>query len=192
MSQVFKQSVKILLKNLFIFGASNKLMPMCFRFATVIPERNLGSSFFAETGSTASPSGGNLNSNAQAALMILLSAQQDSSILQNPQVVNVLQSLVAGSGQSGQDGSRQNAKTADLMSHPVLSSVLGQTTTAAASQQQSAPGLSQQAGNDPYGKRTALLGKPPSTAHPPPPTGSYPPSSSGLVTTFFFLLSHSW
>ena len=157
-----------------------------------VPERNVGSSsFFAETGSTASPSGGNLNSNAQAALMILLSAQQDSSILQNPQVVNVLQSLVAGSGQSGQDGSRQNAKTADLMSHPVLSSVLGQTTTAAASQQQSAPGLLQQAGNDPYGKRTALLGKPPSTAHPPPPTGSYPPSSSGLVTTFFFLLSHS-
>ena len=55
------------------------------------------------TASVVTASNSNLNSNAQAALMILLTAQMQSqsgepSLLQNPQVVSVLQNLVNNAG----------------------------------------------------------------------------------------------
>ncbi len=68
------------------------------------------------------------NSNAQAALMILLTAQMqsqtggDASLLQNPQVVNVLQSLV-GNGAATAQQSPSNIN--ELLSNPALSPVFG-------------------------------------------------------------------
>uniref|UniRef100_A0A0K2V4V9 RRM domain-containing protein n=2 Tax=Lepeophtheirus salmonis TaxID=72036 RepID=A0A0K2V4V9_LEPSM len=73
----------------------------------------------------------NLNANAQAALMILLTAQMQSetgevSLLQNPQVVGILQSLVsqAGTKNSSSNGNGGSPSLTDLLSDPVLSSVL--------------------------------------------------------------------
>lgn len=67
----------------------------------------------------------NLNSNAQAALMILLTAQMqaqsgESSLLQNPQVVGILQNLVDPS--SGQSEVSLN----EILSNPTLSNVFSQ------------------------------------------------------------------
>ena len=83
--------------------------------------------------STISPT---LNTNAQAALAILLTAQMQSqtgetSILQNPQVVGILQNLVS---QAGNPDSNKNSVNADsgnnlneILNHPALSNVIGST-----------------------------------------------------------------
>ncbi|CAB4069220.1 unnamed protein product [Lepeophtheirus salmonis] len=70
----------------------------------------------------------NLNANAQAALMILLTAQMQSetgevSLLQNPQVVGILQSLVsqAGTKNSSSNGNGGSPSLTDLLSDPELS-----------------------------------------------------------------------
>ena len=78
-----------------------------------------------------------LNNNAQAALWILLTAQMqsqtgESSILQNPQVVNILQNLVsqAGNPDGGKNATNGDTGTNNLnevLSHPALSSVFNST-----------------------------------------------------------------
>ena len=66
----------------------------------------------------------NLNSNAQAALMILLTAQMqqqagDASLLQDPQVVGILQNLVNTATDPSSGGN--DMSLTELMSNPVLS-----------------------------------------------------------------------
>ena len=79
-----------------------------------------------------------LNTNAQAALWILLKAQMQSqtgetSILQNPQVVGILQNLVS---QAGNPEGNKNTTNSDngnnslneVLNHPALNNVFGSTT----------------------------------------------------------------
>ena len=66
-----------------------------------------------------------LNANAQAALMILLTAQMQSqtgeaSILQNPQVVGILQNLV---NQAGDPTKQCDANVTEILNDPALSAV---------------------------------------------------------------------
>ena len=68
-----------------------------------------------------------LNANAQAALMILLTAQMQSqtgetSILQNPHVVGILQNLV---NQAGDPTKQCETNVTELLNDPALSSELG-------------------------------------------------------------------
>ena len=85
----------------------------------------------ATSAAAAASAASTLNSNAQAALMILLTAQMQSqsgepSLLQNPQVVSVLQNLVnnAGGGSSAEDQKQQpSVDLNDLMKDPSLASV---------------------------------------------------------------------
>ena len=74
-----------------------------------------------------------LNANAQAALMILLTAQMQSqtgetSILQNPHVVGILQNLV---NQAGDPTKQCETNVTELLNDPALSSVFRIGTTVA-------------------------------------------------------------
>ena len=92
---------------------------------------------------TKSPDSPTLNNNAQAALMILLTAQMQSqtgetSILQNPQVVGILQNLVSQAGnptrnKTTSNGDNGSTNLNELFSHPALSSVFGNTSGNASS-----------------------------------------------------------
>ena len=85
-----------------------------------------------------SPISPTLNTNAQAALWILLTAQMQSqtgetSILQNPQVVGILQNLVSQAGNPEGNKNTPNSENGsnnlnDVLNHPALSSVFGSTT----------------------------------------------------------------
>ena len=78
-----------------------------------------------------------LNTNAQAALAILLTAQMQSqtgetSILQNPQVVGILQNLVSQAGNPEHSKNPVNGESGtsnlnELLNHPALSNVIGGT-----------------------------------------------------------------
>ena len=128
----------------------------------------------------------NMNSNAQAALMILLTAQMQSqtgeaSILQNPQVVSILQSLVSQAG----DHSKTNnqPESGELLNHPALSAIFNQQQQQQQQQQQGGMVDSSLLGARTAAildapKRPTLLGEapsgfqaqnPPETASPTPP-----------------------
>ena len=84
-----------------------------------------------QTKPTISPT---LNTNAQAALWILLTAQMQSqtgetSILQNPQVVGILQNLVSQAGspvgtKSSANNDNGSNSINDLLNHPALSGIV--------------------------------------------------------------------
>ena len=136
--------------------------------------------------SAAASAASTLNSNAQAALMILLTAQMQSqsgepSLLQNPQVVSVLQNLVnnAGGGSSAEDQKTQpSVDLNDLMKDPSLASVFRPTTAAAtnvnglSAAMTAAAAASRPALLDTPKSRPILLNNPPTAAPPPPPQTS--------------------
>ena len=91
----------------------------------------------ASTTSAAIPSSTSINSNAQAALMILLTAQTEPSLLQNPQVVSILQTLVNNSTASAPASNQDNKQNDinELLKDPSLASVFNR------SEQQQRPAL---------------------------------------------------
>ena len=97
----------------------------------------------AAPSTTSIQSSSSINSNAQAALMILLTAQMQSqsgepSLLQNPQVVSILQTLVnnAGSPAGQQPTDNKQNDINELLKDPSLASVFNRS-----EQQQARPAL---------------------------------------------------